>query len=79
MKSDLDMIRINLERDLERKMEKHSIIINTDVISKLTDMELRELIDNNSSLNPNELVLKGVLTDIIFKMKLKTEISLIID
>ena len=78
METDLKMTRINLEKEIEETINK-SIIFNTDVISKVSDVELRELIEKNSSLSEKELILKGVLVDIISRMYLKTEIILTID
>lgn len=78
METDLKMTRINLEKEIEETINK-SIIFNTDVISKVSDVELRELIEKNSSLSEKELILKGVLVDIISRMYLKTEITLTID
>ena len=78
METDLKMTRINLEKEIEETINK-SIIFNTDVISKVSDVELRELIEKNSSLSEKELILKGALVDIISRMYLKTEITLTID
>ena len=78
METDLKMTRINLEKEIEETINK-SIIFNTDVISNVSDVELRELIEKNSSLSEKELILKGVLVDIISRMYLKTEITLTID